>query len=124
MEVFQVATGIIIAGAATLGGLGLIFRKFRGPVQRWLGIDPEQAHPQDVKDTVDERYEELDEKLDVVLTNQTVITDNQGLILNVIAEFAGDDDPSPEDVMDALQTLAAAGFSIGDDENEEEIDDL
>jgi hypothetical protein len=110
MEMFQVGTGLIIAAGAAVAAAGVIFKKFRGPIRRWLGVAGD-TNPSDVKHTIEDG-------LQVLLSNQIIITDNQQILLEMLTEFAGDEEPSPEDIMGALQTLAAAGFSIGDDDDE------
>ena len=74
MEIFQVTTGFIIAAGTALGALALIFKFFRNPIRRWLGVG--QTSPGEVKTTVEEG-------LQIVLSNQIIITDNQQLILGI-----------------------------------------
>ena len=107
VAVITVATGVI-----------LIAGKMRIPLRRWLfGSD---ITPSEVLKHLNDLREWLQEHFDQSIANQITITDNQGILLEVVSSFAGDEDPTPEQVMEALQTLAAAGFALGDEDEEDE----
>ena len=106
---------IVIAVSIVLGGLAALLRFFRPAVKRWLGLTLPEDVNETVRDIAEEWREEVRGLWSGAYDNHQMILDNQHVLAGLFEDLRkalAPDEPTPEEILEAFQTLAKAGIGL------------